>query len=272
MMKKALSALKIFLAVALVFALAMIYRQEKADKENLASLADAVRIAGASQRDEDTHRESSRRKPSGEKDSGGIRRLLAEQLPEEAAGLADIRLEALQEVNDEVAGWIEIPGTEVSAPVMRGGDNQFYLTHDWRKKENTAGAIFLECENDPSLNSFHTIIYGHRMRSGTMFGSLKYYKNPEYWQEHPAVYVAIESGIYRYDIFAAYEAGLEDLVYRLNLSGREERFIRYCLENSVLDTGIVPGASDRILTMSTCTSNNHSRRWVVQGCLEEIYE
>ncbi|MCI8977057.1 MAG: class B sortase [Lachnospiraceae bacterium] len=285
-MKKVFLALKLCLVAVLVFGLVMIFRQNQEDRDNLASLADAVRIAGLSQRERDAWEEGGfggenastkaveenvERVNSAAPCPNEIREQPIEQLPDEAAVLAALQLDRLQEVNDEVVGWIMIPGTEVSCPVLFGEDNQFYLTHDWKKEKSSSGAVFLECELDPALNDFHTIIYGHRMRSGAMFGSLKYYENPEYRQEHSEVYVAVEDGIYRYEIFAAYEAGLEDLVYRLNLVGREERFLSFCLEKSVISTGIIPTASDRILTMSTCTANNHDRRWVVQGRLNTVY-
>ena len=87
-------------------------------------------------------------------------------------------LSPLQEVNADVVGWIEIPGV-LSYPLLQGGDNAYYLTHAWNGEENAAGAVFLDCRADACLGDFNTLIYGHRMRNGTMFGSLKHYKDAE---------------------------------------------------------------------------------------------
>ena len=57
----------------------------------------------------------------------------AEGLPKEASFLADINLEALQEVNQDVLGWIALPGTRLSYPIVQGEDNNEYLYHNWKK-------------------------------------------------------------------------------------------------------------------------------------------
>ena len=193
----------------------------------------------------------------------------APPVPEEVRALASIDLEALRDVNPDVAGWIEIPGTELSYPVLSGADNQYYLTRTWTGEANSGGAIFLESTNRRDLSDFHTIVYGHRMRDGSMFGSLRNYRDSAYWREHPAVYVAVDSGVYRYDIFSAQEVSVTGLVYRLDLetSGLEEAFIETCFEDSSLDANIVPSAEDRILTLSTCTGRGYATRWVVHGVL-----
>lgn len=97
-------------------------------------------------------------------------------IPEATAALMDIDLEALRSVNEDVVGWIEIPGTELSSPLMQGTDNQYYLSHNWKGEKSGGGSVFLESVNSQDLTDFHTIAYAHRMRNDTMFGTLKYYK------------------------------------------------------------------------------------------------
>lgn len=197
-----------------------------------------------------------------------------EPLPEEAAALAEVDLEALRAVNEDVVGWIEIPGTELSYPLVQGEDNRFYLDHNWKKEASGGGSVFLESTNSGDLSDYHTLAYAHRMRNGSMFGVLKYYKDQDFWQEHPRIYVVLEDGVYRYDIFAAQEADVKGVVYRLDIeaSGLEEEFLQYCIEGSVIDTGVTPEVGERILTLSTCTGNGYDTRWVVHGVLAQIYE
>ena len=197
-----------------------------------------------------------------------------EPIPEEALDLAGIDLEALRAVNKDVVGWIAIPGTTVSYPLMQGKDNQYYLRRNWKKQSISSGSIFLEAEVSRDLTDFHTIVYGHRMRNETMFGTIKYYSGKDYWREHPSVYIVLDDTIYRYDIFAAYEAAVDGIVYRLDLEENhlEEEFLRYCKDHSVLDTGLTPETGDRILTLSTCTSTlSETYRWVVHGVLIREY-
>ena len=146
-------------------------------------------------------------------------------------------------------------------------DNDYYLNHTWKNERNSVGAIFMECKVQGDMSDFNTIVYGHRMRNLSMFGSLRYYNDLEYLKEHPSVYVAVDGAVYRYDIYAAYEVGLQTITYRLDVDTPEEKeeCIRFGLESSVIDTGVVPTAEDKILTLSTCTGRGHATRWVVQA-------
>ena len=187
------------------------------------------------------------------------------------SSLRQIDLEALREVNPDVLGWIVIPGTQLEYPLMKGLDNQFYLEHTWEKNPNAAGSIFLEQTNREDLSDHHTVIYGHRMRNGSMFGSLGDYQTLEHWEKHPYVYIVDDNGVRRYEIFAAYEANIGSRTYQVGFSGEEsvQAFLDHCLQSSVIDTGIVPTTEEKILTLSTCTSVGHDNlRWVVQARLE----
>ena len=132
-----------------------------------------------------------------------------------AQALKDMDFSALRQQNPDVLGWILIPGTRVSYPVVQGTDNSYYLDHTWRGGKNSVGAIFMECRNSSDLSDFNTIVYGHRMRNGSMFASLKYYESQSYWAQHPCVYITDDRGSYTYEIFAAYEVSTEGETYRL---------------------------------------------------------
>ena len=196
-------------------------------------------------------------------------------LPEEARELAGLDLNALRAYNSDVVGWISIPGTVLSYPMVQGPNNDYYLNRNWKKGYNPSGSVFLSSDSSRDLTDFHSIVYGHRMINLTMFGSIKYYSGANYWREHPSVYIVLDDTIYRYDIFAAHEVPVNGIVYRLDLERNhlEEEFIRYCTDHSVLKTGLTPKASDRILTLSTCTStSSETSRWVVHGVLAREYK
>ena len=189
-----------------------------------------------------------------------------------ADALRNMDFAALREVNSDVLGWILIPDTNLSYPLVQGQDNSYYLNHTWRKGRNSVGAIFLECTNSSDLNDFNTIIYGHRMNNRSMFGTLHYYKDQSYWSKHPYIYITDDSGSHKYEIFAAYEVSVEGDTYRMGFSSDQSKqsFLDYCLTQSVLDTGVIPAVYDRILTLSTCTGNGHDTRWVVQAVLKGV--
>ena len=197
------------------------------------------------------------------------------QAPEDpfAAALAGTDLDALKELNPDVLGWIAIPDTELSYPLLQGEDNNWYLNHTWMGERSAVGAIFLECQCAPDFSGFNTIIYGHRMNNHSMFGTLREYKQQDFWSQHPAVYIVDSASVRRYEIFAAGEASVREVVYRLDIecSGLQQEFIDYCLEQSVIDTGVVPTAEDQVITLSTCTGRGYATRWVVQAVLREEF-
>ena len=187
--------------------------------------------------------------------------------------LSCLDLDALRAVNPDVVGWLTVPGADISHPILQGPDNDYYLHHTWEKKWNGGGSIFLDWRCSRDFEGSHTIIYGHRMRNDTMFGPLHRYAEQDFWAEHPYVYITDGKGVRRYRIFAAWEPSVTSAVYAQNLDSEEARreMIDQCLRGSVIDTGVIPGPEDKLLTLSTCTESGHETRWVVQARLEEIY-
>lgn len=190
----------------------------------------------------------------------------AAEEPETAVDLAP-----LQAVNPDVQAWIAIPGTDLSYPVVQAADNDYYLTHTWKKESSSVGAIFLDYRSSAQFSDFNTLLYGHRMRNGSMFGSLKSYKDQTYWEQAPSIYLTDANGTHQYDIFAAYQAKTDAALYQPAVDSAEhaEEVLRYAATHSVIDTGISPTADDRILTLVTCTGTGYSARWIVQAVLVE---
>lgn len=88
------------------------------------------------------------------------------------------KYENVKGINDDIVGWIFIPDSNVDYPICSGNDD-YYLNYTYDKKKSAAGSIFL----DQRLLSFSDIsmIHGHNMRNGTMFSSLKKYKDQSYF-------------------------------------------------------------------------------------------
>lgn len=258
MKRKVIRILEAALAAVLVVGLAMVLRtwtegrEEQSDREEAAGMANL---------------------PEQLQKYGQDCRVLSEPDPNLAL-LAQVDLRGLREENPDVIGWICIPDTELSYPLVQGEDNSFYLNRTWRQRRNSAGAIFMEHSCSADFSDYHTIIYGHRMNNDSMFGTLKYYDSLDFWREHPSVYVVTEDSVRRYDIFSAQEAGVKDTLYRLDIEEKhlEKELIAYCAGGSVLDTGLVPETGNPILTLSTCTRRGRSTRWVVHGMLSQAYK
>lgn len=183
--------------------------------------------------------------------------------------LKHINLSALRTVNPQVVGWIRIPGTKIHYPILQGEDNSYYLTHTWEGESNYCGSIFLETMNYPDFADFNTILYGHNMKNGSMFAALHDYTTLSFWEQSPYVYLVTDEGILRYEIFSSYNAAVDSPTYGLSFRQEQTRedYIQMAIENSDIDTGIIPKSTDRILTLSTCTGWGYKERRVVHAYL-----
>ena len=169
--------------------------------------------------------------------------------------MAKKSLTALRQINDDVIGWIWIPDSRISYPVMQGEDNEFYLNHTWNRQENAVGSIFLEWQNQPDFSEFNTIVYGHNMKNKTMFSQLHSYQDIRFRDSHPYVYILTDNGVYRYEVFSCYQAEVDSDTYQFGMQWdkTKEDYIRRAIKKSVIDCDITPAITDRILTLSTCS-------------------
>ena len=181
-----------------------------------------------------------------------------------------VNLEALREVNPDVIGWIMIPDTRINYPIAYSEDSEYYLNHTWDNKENAVGAIYLETRNSTDFTDFNSIVYGHNRTDGSMFADLRRFASKWNVDRSPYVYIALDSGIYRYEIFSAYRAPTDSITYGLSFNEAKTRanFLIYAKENAQVKNDVYPDLTDRILTLSTCSGAGSSNRWVVPARLK----
>ena len=175
-----------------------------------------------------------------------------------------IDLSSLQSMNSDAVGWIEIPGTVLSYPMVHTTDNSFYLTHTFKKETNKSGSIFIETMNNPDFGDLHTIIYGHNMKDGSMFAQLKNYTTESYLKAHPYVYIDLADGSHCYQIFSCHETDPTDpnnVTYTIGYAADDvyESFLAGIKAASAFDTGVDVSVTDSVITLSTCTNNGSSR-------------
>lgn len=109
------------------------------------------------------------------------------ETPEEVAeqGVLQVDFNKLEEINPDVIAWIEIPGLEISYPVVQGRDNDYYLHHLITGENHKSGSIFMDFQNQEDLSDRNTIIYGHNMKDGSMFGTLNQYQSQALYRNYP---------------------------------------------------------------------------------------
>lgn len=182
---------------------------------------------------------------------------------------ADCDFDALLSVNEEIIGWIIIPGTNISYPICQHEDNRYYLEHTSDRETSLVGAIFADYRVAAPFEDFNTILYGHRLLNQTMFSALKTYQDKEIWENHPYIYVCTPNTIYVYEIYSAFQGDPDGISYDVGIHTEEKKqnFIDYSLNCAIYDTGIIPTTEDSFLTLSTCTGTGHSQRMIIHSVL-----
>lgn len=189
----------------------------------------------------------------------------------EEISLLTVDFTVLQAMNPDICAWIDFPGMGISYPVVQGSDNTYYLNHSVKKNRIFAGSIFMDVRNHPDFTDDNTILYGHNMKDGSMFGLLSHYKQRGIWEQCPAFYIYTPDHIYRCDIAAFYEVKADVSEYpTIFAQGDEKQFYMENVKKRALyDTGVELSTEDKLVTLSTCTRSSSSR-FVIQGCMEEI--
>lgn len=171
----------------------------------------------------------------------------------------------LYKQNKDLAGWLSIEGTVINYPVMQTGKKNadFYLHHDFEKKESDHGTLFVDARNDYVNRDTNLIIYGHNMRDGTMFGGLKSFMDQEYFKNHQKLVfdTIYEKAEYRIVAVCLSKVNYQDdHTFRyynfLNASNKEEfqAFLANIQQLTVFDQKIDISYGDELLTLSTCNS------------------
>ena len=190
--------------------------------------------------------------------------------------LPEVDFTALKEKGPEVAAWLTLPDTVINYPVAHTDDNDYYLTHLYDGTANKAGCLFIDYENAAAFTDKNTVIYGHNMRDGSMFASLKEFSSQEYFDAHPFLYLVTPEGGYLVELFAAFaaspgESGSEDSPWTLFFKddGAYTTWLSAMQERSLVTGGASVTSSDNVLTLSTCT-NSGSDRFIVMGKLVPV--
>lgn len=174
--------------------------------------------------------------------------------------------QTLLNMNTDAQGWIKQDNI-ISYPIVKGVDNDYYLTHNAAHKENQSGAIFVDSRINEGLEAKNCIIYGHDMLNNSMFGSLIQYDSKSYYKNHPTFDIYVGEKAYKYHIFATYETEDVSDTYDCNFESDEEfqKYIDQSISHRLYETEVKSvTTADKIITLSTCTRGNQSRRFIVQ--------
>ncbi len=182
--------------------------------------------------------------------------------------------ESLYQKNKNLIGWIKIEGTNIDYPVMKSinGNGEYYLDHNFDQEKDSNGTLFMDDACDVIRPSENWIIYGHNMKSGTMFGGLDKYKSEAYYREHSVVQfdTIYEKGTY--DVMFAFQshvytdAEIAFKYYQFIDPATKQEFdsgMEEMRKLSLYDTGVRAEYGARLLFLSTCDYDEANGRFVL---------
>lgn len=175
--------------------------------------------------------------------------------------------------NEDMAGWLVVPGTVIDYPVMwTPEDEEYYLRRGFDKEKNNNGCLILDTDSCTNPLTTNLIIHGHNMKSGTMFGKLIDYKDEEYFKDHTSIILHTKECQRNYEVIAVFYSEVykktDDVFkfYKFFQADTEEEFLDFynnIKALSLYDTGITAEFGDNFITLSTCSYHVERGRFVV---------
>lgn len=191
--------------------------------------------------------------------------------------------------NQDFVGFLKADGIGMSLPIVQTSNDEYYLKKDFYKRNTKYGTPFVthlnnipEQEHDKYNLDRNTVIFGHHMNDGSVFGILDQYKTIEGFKKAPVITFNTKYHNYQWKVIAAFvtNAEAEDdngYVFRyyytdLEDEARFDAYIQALKERSLYDTGVDVRSGDRLLTLSTCSHEFDNARFVVVARLVRIGE
>ena len=197
-----------------------------------------------------------------------------EDKPGTATDTAPITVDfrALASVSDNVIGWLYCEDTVINYPVLYGVDNEYYLERDYRGSYDPSGSIFSDAANIKGFVDSNVILYGHHMQDMSMFATLKYWLDQDYYEKHPVMWLLTPEQNYRVELFSAYPtSAISDTYSIFRTPGSElERYLRAAVNNSAIHTPVEMDPYAKYVVLSTCAYRDEIARTVLHGKLVPV--
>lgn len=171
----------------------------------------------------------------------------------------------------DIVGWLRSKEGNLNYPIVQTNNNEYYLNHLPNGEENVIGSIFLDCGNSSDFSSSVSVIYGHHVKNKKMFGFLDYYKNQEYYNENPQLYLYTPDKNYTVYLAAGYLLDGTNGAYPAKFDNQKQ--MKNYLDK-IKDTSLFKGnyeikEGDKLIILSTCSYEFDNARLAIVGLLRE---
>lgn len=160
----------------------------------------------------------------------------------------------LLDINPNIVGWLTVDDTKIDYPILRSSDNNHYLNRNYKEDISKSGSIFMDYRNQAESLDRQTIIYGHQMKDGSMFGQLDKFLEEDFFSQHKEFQFDTIYESYKVEIFSVYVTTTDFNYIETEFSNDEEymNFIEVIKDKSKMPTDIQVTEKDNIITLSTC--------------------
>lgn len=171
----------------------------------------------------------------------------------------------MDELTDDVVAWLTVDDTSIDYPVMQGRDNTEYLNKNAYGKYSLAGSLFLDARNSPDFSDPYSLIYGHHMQYGEMFGALDEFLKKDYFDTHRTGTLIVETGkVYSIKFFACVEADASTrAIFAPTETGDTLEYVKEHARIYYAPEG------EHLIALSTCKFPQTSERIIVFGVLKD---
>lgn len=182
-------------------------------------------------------------------------------------------LAELQQINPDCCAWLTVDDTHIDYPVVQGKDNMEYINTDVYREFALSGSIFLDSSNARDFSDSYSLLYGHHMDNGAMFGDLVEFVKQDYFDAHPTGTLYLPDATYTISIFACVQTDAFDSVIfnpTDQPAGDVSGLLDYIQSQAVCTRDIGVTGSDRILGLSTCSEAETNGRVILFGRLTPV--
>lgn len=183
-------------------------------------------------------------------------------------------IKTLAEKNQDIIGWLRVQNTDINCAVCQTDNDTYYINHNQLGKKSRYGALFLSAADslERSGNDRNIVVFGNNMKDGSMFGSLKKYRNLNFYKQNPTVDLYYNEARETYIVFAVMLIGSsadeQDETYNLTKShfASEQEFNTWyseTAERSLINTNVFPQYGDDLLTLVTVADDFDGARLAV---------
>lgn len=183
----------------------------------------------------------------------------------------------LMKINEDVCAWLTMDNTQIDFPILQGETNLTYISTDVYGNFALAGSIYLDSNNDPGFGDSYSLLYGHHMSDGRMFGDLDLYKDPDFFEENRTGVLILPHNVFNLKVIACIVVKSNDRWFfePLHVQDEIEELLLYTEENAMyLHRDMLRqarGTEDlQLLALSTCSSEFPDARTIVLTLMEPV--